>query len=103
MRCGQVSPLDLSAMRPMAKTGRSAISVTRSAAADQPKLLPSVSSASRPRAGALVSAPVREAVPASLAPVDHQRRDHLLRQALIGLVQSVGEGIGGVDHRLDQI
>ena len=55
------------------------------------------------RAFASPSAPFSETVPASLAPVDHEGCDRLSRQALIGLFECVGKGVGGIDHRLDQV
>ena len=39
----------------------------------------------------------------TLRPLGHQRGDRVLRQALIGVLQRIGKGVGGVDHRLDQL
>jgi hypothetical protein len=84
-RCGQVSPLDLSAMRPRAIMGRSATKEMRNAAADQARLPLSLRRANRPckvgmlRRFAPSSAPFSATVAASLAPVDHQGGNRLER------------------------
>ena len=86
-RCGQVSPLDLSAMSPKAIMGRSATKEMRNAAADQARLPLSVRRANRPCKVALLPAVLRRfslapfsaTVAASLAPVDHQGGNRLER------------------------
>ena len=97
----------------MAMMGASAISERTKAAADQPRLPLSTSRLSRRRKGVrgvispprllFSSAPFSGTVPAALTLVEHQRRNRLLRQKLIGLLQRVGKGVGGRDHRLDEV
>src|SRR5512144_2199615 len=97
----------------MAIVGASAISERMKAATDQPRLPLSTSRWSRRRKGGRAilsrplllssSAPRSGTIPAALAFVEHQRRNRLLREKLIGLFERVGEGVGGRDHRLDQV
>ena len=112
MRCGQVSPLGLSAMSAMARMGSNAISEMAKAAADQPRLPLSLRRLSfRRKVGAAAVrsamgfflAALDAAVPASLASFRHQGGDRLGREVLIGLLQRIGEGIGGVDYGIDQV
>ena len=104
MRCGQVSPLGPSAIRAIAAIGNSVMSEMARAATDQPRLPLSLRRASRRRSlGWATLAAVGEAVFASLASGRHQCGHGLSRKALVGVLQRIGEGVGGVDDRIDQI
>src|SRR5665648_978459 len=94
----------------MAMSGASAMSDSTNAATDHPRLPLSERRASLrrkvlpARASAMSrSAPVSETLPAALALGRHEGGDRLLRQALIGILERIGEGVGRVDHGLHQL